>query len=99
MSGLEESVGTAPAPVGDCADAFESDAASPGLKGGMESAKAAPARPTAMTRAEALRRSGPAPVRLTGAPFQKFKPLVVLSGNFIETPARSWKLGAPGPER
>ena len=30
---------------------------------------------------------------------QKFQPLVKLSGNFIETPARSWKLGAPGPER
>ena len=31
--------------------------------------------------------------------FQKFQPLVKLSGNFSETPARSWKLGAPGPLR
>jgi hypothetical protein len=33
------------------------------------------------------------------AALQKFKPLVVLSGNFIETPARNWRLGAPGPLR
>jgi hypothetical protein len=33
------------------------------------------------------------------AAFQKFQPLVKLSGNFSETPARSWKLDAPGPLR
>jgi hypothetical protein len=30
---------------------------------------------------------------------QKFQPLVKLSGNFSETPARIWRLGAPGPLR
>jgi hypothetical protein len=43
--------------------------------------------------------SSKGPVPFIVAALQKFKPLVVLSGNFIETPARSWKLGAPGPER
>ena len=54
FSALEGSAGTTPAPAGDCADGFESDAAGPGFKGGMESAKAAPANP-AITRVEALR--------------------------------------------